>query len=865
MPLLRPPRLAAPLLLLAIAGHAAPIPTPKDHLGFTPGDDYKLADYSQITGYLQKLTRASDRIRWTEYGHTSLGKPMYVAFISAPENLKKLDRYREISRKMALGQASPEQSRALAAEGKAIVWIDSGLHASEVAPAQHSPELAYRMLTDESEETRAIRQNVILMQVPVINPDGLDWIAHWYRENTGTPYENAPLPWLYQKYAGHDNNRDWFMLNLAETRNTTRLLFREWFPQIVYNQHQAPPFPARIFVPPYAEPLNPHIPAAVMEGINLIGMAMKERFARENKPGILSYWGFDAWWNGGLRSVPAFHNMHGILTETALYAYATPHTYEPKDFPVNFGNGIPTREPSVFYQRPWPGGKWTVREAIDYMLTADWAILNQAASRRADYLLKSYEMARAAIDAGEKGKPYAYIVPAAQWDRPTVLELLERLSLAGIEIRRARADFRANGKTYPEGSFVLPAAQPFRAYLIDLLEPQKYPELKSGFTGPTKRPYDIAGWTLSMQMGVTADRVDDRFTADLAPVNEFRADGSVRGKGPVLTLDHRENASFLATAFFLERGEKVRWTSEGQIVIESSYAEGPAREQNFARHFGVTVSLTDASAAKPAYELKRPRLGLYQSWTANADEGWTEWLLDQYKVPYTLLHNDDFRKADLRSRFDSIILASQTMDSILHGVRDGEVAPAREGREPVKETIRQRPQYTGGIEVAGAAHLEEFVRSGGTLIALDTAADTPIQLLPLPIRNTVKGDTQFYCPGSLIRLNVDTKQPLAFGMPKEIVAFSTGGEAFESTLAPALNTGEREVRSIADFAKANLLASGWVSGEKVVSGKSALIEARYGRGRAVLFGFRPQFRGQPYGTFKFLLNAVYLASAEKLI
>jgi len=252
----------------------AAVPTPREHLGFTPGDDYKLADTVQIFGYFQKLAAASDRIRLVEFGKSSLGKPMYIAFISDAGNLQKLDRWRDISRRLALGQAAEAEARALSEEGKAIVWIDSGLHASEVAPAQHAPELAWRMVTGEDAETRAIRQNVILLQIPVINPDGLDWVAHWYLHNVGTPHEQAPLPWLYQKYSGHDNNRDWFMLNLQETRNVTRLLFQEWFPQIVYNQHQAPPFPARIFIPPYAEPLNPNIPAAVMEGINVIGTTM---------------------------------------------------------------------------------------------------------------------------------------------------------------------------------------------------------------------------------------------------------------------------------------------------------------------------------------------------------------------------------------------------------------------------------------------------------------------------------------------------------------------------------------------------------------------------------------------------------------
>jgi hypothetical protein len=319
-------------LWLLVCMLAAPvtgsIPPPAEHFGFTLGEDLKLADFSQISSYFLKLARASDRIRVERFGTSSEGKPLYLAVVSSPENLARLDFYRDISRRLALGLASEEQAGRLAAEGKAIVWIDSGLHASEVAPAQHAPELAYRLVTGETPEIRRILDHVILLQVPVINPDGLDWIVHWYRSNVGTPHELAPLPRLYHKYAGHDNNRDWFMLNLEETRHATRLLYQEWFPQIVYNQHQQPPFPARIFVPPYAEPLNPNIPAPVVAGVHLIGAAIKERLAREGKPGAISYHGFDGWWNGGLRSAPAFHNMHGILTETAAGVYATPVEYK---------------------------------------------------------------------------------------------------------------------------------------------------------------------------------------------------------------------------------------------------------------------------------------------------------------------------------------------------------------------------------------------------------------------------------------------------------------------------------------------------------------------------------------------------------
>jgi hypothetical protein len=766
--------------LLAVTSWAA-VPAPKEHFGFTPGDDYKLADYTQIRSYFQKLAESSDRIRLVDFGRTSNGKPMLLAFISSAENLKELERYREISRRLALGEAVPEEARRLASEGKAIVWIDSGLHASEVAPAQHAPELAWRMVSEESDEVRRIRQNVILLQVPVINPDGLDMVAEWYRRNVGTPYELARLPWLYQKYAGHDNNRDWFMLNLEETRNVSRVLFREWFPQIVYNQHQSAPFPARIFVPPYADPLNPNIPAAVMEGVNQIGSAISERLARENKPGAISFVAFDAWWDGGLRSVPSFHNMHGVLTETAGYGYATPHEYKNSELPDRFPNGLPTREPTVFYPLPWQGGLWRLRDAVDYLLTSDFAVLDLAAARSSHFLLKAYELARAAMEAGRKGNPYAYVLPPEQRDRSNAIEMLRRLAASGVRVERARAKFQAGSKTYPEGTWVLPAAQPFRAYLVDLLEPQKYPELRAGSTGPTRRPYDIAGWTLSMQMGVSVDRVDAPFEAALDAVGEI----------------------------------------------------APA-----------------ARDAKPT----RSRVALYEPYTANIDTGWTEWLLDEYRIPYTLLRNAEVRKGGLHARFDSLILASQSATSILHGARPGEKSEAA----PL-----QRPEYTGGIGIEGLHQIETFVREGGTLIAFDQAAELPIQFFPLPVRNVgARGlsDTGFYCPGSLVRVTVDTENPLAAGMPKDAIAFSEGGHAWEITLLPDYNQGERETRSVVEYAKENLLASGWVSGEKPVLGKSVLIDARYGRGRVVLFGFRPQFRGQSFGTFKLILNAISLVT-----
>ena len=813
--------------LLALGQSA--VPRPEAVIGFKPGTDYKLLDYEELYKYFQALGKASGRIRLVEIGKTSEGRPHLMALLSSEENLKNLDKFKEINRKLALGEATREEASRLVKEGKVFVWIDSSMHATEVAPAQHAPELAYKFLTDESEETRRIRDKVILVQVPSTNPDGMTMVSHWYRQNVGTPYEMAPIPFLYQKYAGHDNNRDWFMLNLPETRNLTRQLFRELYPQIVYNQHQIAPFPARIFIPPYGEPLNPNIPASVMEGINMIGTAMRERLHAENKPGAISYTGFDAWWNGGLRTVPAFHNMHGILTETAGYGYATPHDYKPSEIGNTFPHGIPTRFPTVFYPLPWMGGRWALKDAMDYMLTVDWAILDLASARSEHFLHKAWQLA--ADNIANKGH-YGYIISPKQRDPHAAAGLVDRLQQAGITVDVLSQELSLNGKTYPEGSYVLRTQQAFRGYLVDLLEPQKYPELRSGQTGPTKRPYDLAGWTLSYQMGVDVDRID-KALPDSAKLRRLD-----RVTYPEPTWEHTDSASFLKTAAELKRGTSLYWSADGKASTAPSGA---------------------------AWKLKTPRVAVYEPYTANMDAGWTMWLLDNFQIPYTALKNEDVQKGGLKSRFDTIILAQQTAQSILHGTKAGESGFRSEGQ--------QRPEFTGGIGLKGLLELEEFVKAGGTLLAFDTATQLPLQNFPIGVRGLLTPNTgrdeeaspnAYYAPGSLIRINVDAKSPLAFGMREESVAMTTGGQAFEVTMLPEANTGDRAVKVIARYASKDLLASGWLSGERQVLGKPIVVEARMGKGSVVLYGFRPQFRGQPYGTFKLVLNALYLASAEEL-
>ncbi|MDZ7636897.1 MAG: M14 metallopeptidase family protein [Bryobacterales bacterium] len=818
------------LSALAALSLPAQVTAPEDHFGFAPGADYKLATFEEIHAYFKKLDAESERMRIAEMGLSTEGRPVPLVFISSPANLAKLDAIRRNQKRMALAEVNEAEARAISEEAPAVVWIDTTMHSTETVPGQTAPLLAYRLLSDNSRETLRILDNVVLLLVPTTNPDGMQAINEWYGRNVGTEHELAPYPGLYQRYAGHDNNRDWYMLNLAETRNAAKVLFEDWFPHIVYNQHQTAPFPARIFIPPYAEPMNPNIPPAVMEGISMIGLAMKERLALEGKTGAVSYANFDGWWNGGLRSTPAFHNMHGILSETAGFLYATPFDYDPAKLPKTFATGVPTKQPSIFYTSPWKGGRWSNTEAVQYNLTASLAVLHLASSMPEHWSLKAWRLAREQMDEGEKGTPYAYVIPAKQWDPSSAQELVRRLQMNGVRVERASDAFTADGKEFQAGSYVIPAAQPFRGYLMDLLEPHNYPEIKLN-GGPVKEPYDSAGYTLSLQMGVDVTRVNDRFQANLAALATMPA--------PAPVWDRKQNASFWAVADALARNAAVGVAPDG-------------------------TWLTGAAAGNAQWTIKTPRVGVYEPYRSDMDGGWTQWLLDYYRVPYRALKNEDVRSGKLRDRYDAIVIASQSVNAILHGYQAG--LPTLTGslgsNEQMAAKSLQRPEYTGGIGVEGVVALRSFVEQGGTLLTFGEATNLPIDMFPLPVTSS-GSRSAFKAPGAVLRIRMNGDSLLAAGMPRETYAFVDGGYAFESKHASGEKAPKAAVRTTASYAERDLLASGWIRGEDAVKGKDAVTEVSLGDGRVVLFGIRPQFRGQTFATFKLVLNAIYLSAATK--
>lgn len=831
------------------------IPKPESVLGFYPGADFHLANWPSILEYLQRLDAASDRMVLEQIGESAEGQPMVLAIISSPENLAQRERYRAIAERLARAKGVDEtEARALAAEGKAIVWIDSGLHATEVAHGQHAPELAYFMVAGESAALQRIRDDVVFLLMPNMNPDGLNIVADWYASNLGTPHETAPLPVLYQKYAGHDNNRDWYMITQPETRAVSRQLYEVWYPQVVYNHHQTAPFPARIFVPPFADPANPNIPPLVLRGISRVGNAITTRLESEGKSGAVSQVGFTAWWNGGMRTAPYFHNMVGILTETALFRYATPNFYAPDSLPAAFRDGTSTRRPSGKYPMPWPGGWWRLRDPIEYMLSASLATLDVGSRYRDEWLMNIWRMGRDAIAVGDQGSPSAWVVAPDQHDPASAAALVNVLSRGGLEVYRASGDLEGDGTVYPAGSIVIPAGQAFRAYAVDMLEAQSYPDRRLYPGGPPNPPYDMAGWTLPFQMGVRVDRIEEPLNAELEPIDEpVEAIAGVRGEGSTFLLDPRSNATVKAVNRLLADGASVHWTDApvafgddtvpaGAIVVNGE-GDISSRMRQIAEEEGVLVRAGGRSPRGSGWRLHTPRVGLYEPWVANMDAGWTRYVLEEYGFEYAVIRDAEMRKGQLRQRYDAIILPSAGGRTLIEGHSDRNM-PAR---------------FSGGLGASGVEALRGFVEGGGTLISLDAAGELPIERFGLPVHNSLDDLTrdEFFCPGSLLRIKVNNTHPLAFGMPTEATAFFVRSSAYAADDVP----GASELDVVASYGDGELLESGWILGQEHLRGQAAVVEVPLGSGRVILLGFRVQFRAQPHETFKLLFNSLLYAAA----
>ena len=853
------------LVFSPVSGQITP---PEDHLGFKPGADFHLANYEQAMSYFELLDSQTDRMQMFDMGPTSEGKRMMYAVISSEANMARLDRYKEISRRLSLVRGvSEDEARSLADEGKAIVWIDGGLHASEVAPAQHHIQLAYDMVTGEDRQTRFIRDNVILLLV-FANPDGMSIIANWYMDNVGTPYETAGVPELYHKYAGHDNNRDSFIANLIETRNMNRATSLEWFPEILYNQHQTAPFPARIWIPPESEPTNPNIHPIIVRWKNLIGAAMGKAFEEANQPGAISRISFDSWFPGYVTQIVDGHNIPSILTETALFRYATPNFYTLNDFPEAH------RDLTVdtFYPSPGEGGWWRLGDAVAYNLTASRAVMEVAAKYRYEFLYNKWVVGNDVIEKFKNEPPYGWIIPTDQRDANTTSLMLERLALMGTEIYMADAAFVHDGISYKKDSFIIPASQPFGLFVKNILEKQSYPDLRkyphlwqglvSTFTvdGPPLRPYDGVGWTLPSQMGVEIREMSKNLEVATTIVEEVPYPvGQLIGSGSQYVFSHADNNSFKALNNILKAGGSVSWANNSFNLRGNSYPAGTfivdsrsipentlrtiAQDSHIPMHGGsVRVDSTPLSSTK---------IGLYKSWSANMDAGWSTLIFEQYDFDYQLVGDSEMKAGDLIDRYDVIILPDQNANSIINGRQKGTI----------------HPDYIGGITQAGVENLKKFVEAGGVLICNKSSADLAISQFDLPLKNVLQGvpSDSFNTPGSILKMTYDTSHPIAYGMEEEGIAFFSRGRVYEiiedeeddEEGEEGENNDKPQPVVVGKYPEESLLVSGWILGEERIQGKAGVVEVSVGEGKVILFGFNVQNRAQAFATFKLLFNAIY--------
>jgi Zinc carboxypeptidase len=769
------------------------IPPPAEVLGFTPGDDRKLASWAKVIEYFQKLDAASDRVKFEEIGKTTKGAPFVFATISSPENLAHLDEYKEIQRQLADPRILRSPAKLMLADrkaaslikrGKTVVAITCGIHSTEVGSYLSSMLIAYRLASSNEPEVQEILHNTIILLVPSTNPDGVDIVNNWYQKTLGTPYEGTDPPELYHHYTGHDDNRDWYAFTQVETQLVVDKILNVWHPQIVHDIHQQGAFGSRLFLPPYMSPVEPNVPKQIVEGYTELGNYLAKEMRATGYKGITTDSTYDAW--SPSRAYSHYHGGVRILQETASCRLATPITVKFEQ--LRPGEGYDPKKETPNFGPVWQGGEWHIRDITNTMTTVAFFLLKNAAQNREHWLQRFYEIGKEAVRPRMKGEAFAFIVPRTSNEsieaavrRESLLKLLDR---AGIEFQKTEG-FLLNGMSFKKGSAVIPANQPYAAFARAVLQPRIYPDLRNSAGHPIP-PYDVTAHALPLLMNV--------------PV--------VVASSPL----------------------KYR-----RLLRDSS--------GNLLTSCGKTVTF-----------------GLYKSFVPTMDEGWTRWVIEQAAKNNDCLKYESIRDTDFKSRsigrFNSIIIPDQPRAAILNGHRKGAMPD----------------EYTGGLGDEGVKALREFVEAGGTLVFLNRASDFAIEQFKLPVRDVVDGlpRTDFYVPGSIVRIELDTNNSIAKGMPKESIAWVENSPVFEvltagTAAAPPASSAQREQQPTADLRVKVIawypkdkdpLLSGWLLGGERIKGKAALVEVSMGKGRIILFGFRPQYRGQSLATYPLFFNAI---------
>ena len=826
-------------VVLTAASVWAQVPSPESHFGFPMGEDRRLAEWADVINYYNQVAKASPLVQVDEIGETTEGRPFVLATISSAENLRSLNRYRDILRRLADPRiTSRDEAERLAEEGKVVVLITCSIHSTEVASTLTAMEFLHRLVTEDTRKHREILDNVIFLLVPSLNPDGVDKVARWYQRWVGTPYEGAPMTELYHAYVGHDNNRDWYVFSQKETRLTVEKVHNVWRPQIVYDVHQMGTTGARMFVPPWIDPIDPNIDPLIAQQVNAFGLAMAADLTAAGKKGVVVNGIYDYFTPA--RHYQSYHGGLRLLSESAGARYASAINVPFQSLQTR-ARGYNAQQPSWNFLEPWPGGEWKLGDIVDYQLVAFESVLWNSAVKRVD-LLRNFHRISERVMA--RPGPEAFVLPREQHDPNALTRVLETLEFGMVEIDRASSGFSIGGRRHSEGDYVVRMAQPYAAFARTLLEKQRYPDLREYPGGPPRRPYDVTAHSLPLLMGVEAEPLA-RIPADavLAPAGPIGPPPGHVADADALRLSPSQSNAFIAVNRLLaDRTPVYRSRSNGDFLISRN--DVGERLSELADELGLRFETVPPGPSMET-RLESPRVGLYSGFSPIMDEGWTRWVLEKFEFPYSKLDNAGLQSGALRSRFDAIILPDAAPRTLHGGYIEG--ASYRGAKVP--------PEFTGGIGDDGVRALRRFVEEGGILLAFNRASNYAIERLRLPVEDVLDdvSNRQFYAPGALLNVQLDPTHPLCWGMRREEAVWFESGPAFRRTYT---DDEPPEPEVVLRYPRDDVLGSGWLLGGEYLAGRAAVMEVPVGRGRVVLFGIRPQYRAQPNTTFKLLFNAL---------
>ncbi|MBN2398980.1 MAG: hypothetical protein JXI33_01420 [Candidatus Aminicenantes bacterium] len=825
--------------------------SPEQALGFKPGSDRNLAGYHQIQAYFQQLSLKSPRVETVTLGKTTKGNDLFMAVISAAENLKQWQKFTAISRQMAQAEIDPHTAKELAVTGKAIVFVTCNLHSTEIASSQMAMELGYLLATAESAEIRAILDNVILVLFPSVNPDGQIMIVDWYNKTKGTEYEGSGVPYLYHWYAGHDDNRDWFKISLKETELIVHELYRQWYPQILVDEHQMGSSGDRFFIPPYQDPPTPGVHPLVWRSINLIGSRIAYDLEKQNLKGVASRGFFTGWWIGSLDDSAWFHNIPGILFEGASVRLATPIYIEPEE--VESAESFKNEE-RVFSPNPWKGGWWRLADLVTYDLQATLSVLHSAVRQRPELLYNTYQIARENIHRGETEAPYAFIVPRQQHDPATAERFIQILLKSNIRIFQLTHPVRVGDTMFDKRSYVVPLAQPYRAFVKNIFENQHYPDIRKNLKAEPELPYDMAAWTLPVGMGIKTAAVNEPLKALMEPVSlvQLQKNRFPEELEEYIILDSRHNNSYRAAFELLAKGKAVYRNREhpdfssGSFLVKKS--EALAMLKNIHSQAPLQMTSRKEIMLRQFRRLRPFKAGLYQNWGHNMTEGWLRYVFDEYRVPYETVHPQDVAKKNFAAKYDLLVFA---------GASESEIENGKPPKKWEKWQTPTPPEFSGGIEEKGEKLLKDMIKNGKTLIFMEDSCNYAINKFKMPVTNIMENNTKVTCPGSYLRVEVKNSA-LTAGMEKTAAVFFRSSPTFKTALPRSV--GDQRFTPLV-FPERDLLVSGWLEGENELVRKSLLVDYHRGQGRIILIGPDVIHRTHSEGTYKIMFNSL-LSAAE---